>query len=146
MESKLQGKAAIWLRGQRSLGKTWETWDAMKKSLWAWFKLEVTEVAATHAVHNLRHKMFERADEFYFRCILGLQQKNHRISEDVTGMDGWKKQVQIDMYTFFDAGIHKHIMDATLSLSNPPTTAEACLLYTSPSPRDKRQSRMPSSA
>ena len=25
-------------------------------------------------------------------------------------------------------------------------TAETCLLYTSPSPRDKRQSRMPSSA
>ena len=26
------------------------------------------------------------------------------------------------------------------------TLAESCLLYTSPSPRDKRQSRMPSSA
>ena len=29
---------------------------------------------------------------------------------------------------------------------NDDTEAEACLLYTSPSPRDKRQSRMPSSA
>ena len=29
---------------------------------------------------------------------------------------------------------------------SPTTTAHACLLYTSPSPRDKRQSRMPSSA
>ena len=27
-----------------------------------------------------------------------------------------------------------------------PINSEACLLYTSPSPRDKRQSRMPSSA
>ena len=27
-----------------------------------------------------------------------------------------------------------------------PTEIESCLLYTSPSPRDKRQSRMPSSA
>ena len=27
-----------------------------------------------------------------------------------------------------------------------PYTSEICLLYTSPSPRDKRQSRMPSSA
>ena len=27
-----------------------------------------------------------------------------------------------------------------------PTVFESCLLYTSPSPRDKRQSRMPSSA
>ena len=32
-------------------------------------------------------------------------------------------------------------------LGNPTVGAlEACLLYTSPSPRDKRQSRMPSSA
>ena len=29
---------------------------------------------------------------------------------------------------------------------NPKTKKEYCLLYTSPSPRDKRQSRMPSSA
>ena len=29
---------------------------------------------------------------------------------------------------------------------NTPTSGETCLLYTSPSPRDKRQSRMPSSA
>ena len=28
----------------------------------------------------------------------------------------------------------------------PPTVSGSCLLYTSPSPRDKRQSRMPSSA
>ena len=28
----------------------------------------------------------------------------------------------------------------------PSSMPEACLLYTSPSPRDKRQSRMPSSA
>ena len=28
----------------------------------------------------------------------------------------------------------------------PPKPPPACLLYTSPSPRDKRQSRMPSSA
>ena len=30
--------------------------------------------------------------------------------------------------------------------ANTPTTAVACLLYTSPSPRDQRGSRMPSSA
>ena len=31
-------------------------------------------------------------------------------------------------------------------LGSLPAGVEACLLYTSPSPRDKRQSRMPSSA
>ena len=32
------------------------------------------------------------------------------------------------------------------SLSNDQLREKTCLLYTSPSPRDKRQSRMPSSA
>ena len=35
---------------------------------------------------------------------------------------------------------------ARLQLEGPQTEADICLLYTSPSPRDKRQSRMPSSA
>ena len=38
------------------------------------------------------------------------------------------------------------IDDMTYFLSVPPERYENCLLYTSPSPRDKRQSRMPSSA
>ena len=33
-----------------------------------------------------------------------------------------------------------------LNLSKMAAASAACLLYTSPSPRDKRQSRMPSSA
>ena len=33
-----------------------------------------------------------------------------------------------------------------LNIGEPNSEYEACLLYTSPSPRDKRQSRMPSSA
>ena len=41
-------------------------------------------------------------------------------------------------------------IDANISLATIYRTVrlftEACLLYTSPSPRDKRQSRMPSSA
>ena len=35
---------------------------------------------------------------------------------------------------------------AKLNRQNSATSDEICLLYTSPSPRDKRQSRMPSSA
>ena len=40
-----------------------------------------------------------------------------------------------------DAGIDPSVVDEVI-LGN----ANGCLLYTSPSPRDKRQSRMPSSA
>ena len=36
--------------------------------------------------------------------------------------------------------------DAAYIVTTPTATYYLCLLYTSPSPRDKRQSRMPSSA
>ena len=36
--------------------------------------------------------------------------------------------------------------DSDLNLEHAPAPPSVCLLYTSPSPRDKRQSRMPSSA
>ena len=39
--------------------------------------------------------------------------------------------------------IHGHTYHAVVSIGGRP---DPCLLYTSPSPRDKRQSRMPSSA
>ena len=38
------------------------------------------------------------------------------------------------------------LMDVEIALRNYETQLQSCLLYTSPSPRDKRQSRMPSSA
>ena len=40
----------------------------------------------------------------------------------------------------------EHDVDAELGISVMQTALNNCLLYTSPSPRDKRQSRMPSSA
>ena len=46
----------------------------------------------------------------------------------------------------------KHVKETSkdVNVINTPTVSKAhinnCLLYTSPSPRDKRQSRMPSSA
>ena len=44
-----------------------------------------------------------------------------------------------------DRGTHMNISCAAL-VKGAPNKDNACLLYTSPSPRDKRQSRMPSSA
>ena len=41
---------------------------------------------------------------------------------------------------------HKYFDEATAVLVGDALQALSCLLYTSPSPRDKRQSRMPSSA
>ena len=38
------------------------------------------------------------------------------------------------------------VREHSLALADFPTLREACLLYTSPSPRDRTRSRMPSSA
>ena len=57
-----------------------------------------------------------------------------------------RKDIMTQTKTNTDASEFKIIDDE----KNTPTLEEAqafvCLLYTSPSPRDKRQSRMPSSA
>ena len=54
-----------------------------------------------------------------------------------------------DVYiTLYDSYGDGHDGDAHLLVADPDGTADnliTCLLYTSPSPRDKRQSRMPSS-
>ena len=46
-------------------------------------------------------------------------------------------------YTYHEM---KLIVDGTLIIEDETGQKKTCLLYTSPSPRDKRQSRMPSSA
>ena len=50
---------------------------------------------------------------------------------------------------YFEGAIAKHVANVEVMLDNTVGVGEhsdICLLYTSPSPRDKRQSRMPSSA
>ena len=44
-----------------------------------------------------------------------------------------------------ELGISRRVLEDSCAL-DPTKEAEACLLYTSPSPRDMRRSRMPSSA
>ena len=48
--------------------------------------------------------------------------------------------------TFSDSSFANHEAPAFVNTVIGTATTNACLLYTSPSPRDKRQSRMPSSA
>ena len=49
-------------------------------------------------------------------------------------------------YCMGEAFLEPDEIDAIAFYDNSPRTIDRCLLYTSPSPRDKRQSRMPSSA
>ena len=55
----------------------------------------------------------------------------------------WAESTGISLYPAQDEAVIEIVSGNNLILSTPTGT---CLLYTSPSPRDKRQSRMPSSA
>ena len=44
------------------------------------------------------------------------------------------------------AGACPEVLDAILKANDGDSTPYGCLLYTSPSPRDRQKSRMPSSA
>ena len=59
-----------------------------------------------------------------------------------------KHKANIEVYLANPVGIgeHSNIVEAIETELDMIAKYQDCLLYTSPSPRDKRQSRMPSSA
>ena len=57
-----------------------------------------------------------------------------------------EERVEPGIVFIFEGAIKDHVMPMSMHLSENETHVHICLLYTSPSPRDKRQSRMPSSA
>ena len=78
--------------------------------------------AAEHATHVIEHRFGVR-----FKQLLQSQ-----------SLDG--------LADLFVASPTIELVDAKTSVENRVSSVRSCLLYTSPSPRDKRQSRMPSSA
>ena len=64
-----------------------------------------------------------------------------------TDWQEWINQIELHGLSGF---VNKHMDEHKLPIPDalvlPLKALKACLLYTSPSPRDKRQSRMPSSA
>ena len=58
------------------------------------------------------------------------------------------KKIQDDMYTAMKAGEkdNTNTLRTTLAKLKNKQIDKSCLLYTSPSPRDRQKSRMPSSA
>ena len=58
----------------------------------------------------------------------------------------FKRNNRSNSFETLDSTMTVHGALKLLNLSTSAGSAHTCLLYTSPSPRDKRQSRMPSSA
>ena len=69
-------------------------------------------------------------EEFYFIEVNPRVQVEHTVTEEVTGIDIIKAQI--------------HLLSG--EKIGTPESGVPCLLYTSPSPRDRQKSRMPSSA
>ena len=77
--------------------------------------------------------------------ISTIEQKQERLNEMRPLTPGEVKRLQEAFMVEFTYNSNA-IEGNTLTLKETAMVLEGCLLYTSPSPRDKRQSRMPSSA
>ena len=73
----------------------------------------------------------------YAQAIFDLALENNQV-------EPWGEDMAVVAEAFGDANFAALMKHADMPASDK--RAATCLLYTSPSPRDKRQSRMPSSA
>ena len=95
----------------------------------------------------------ERYIEFFngYRHAYGVADFNHQDSY-IDSATGKKKPVYRWNFEELTDEIYKQHIEGKLSIGIQPCTENAlvkfgvCLLYTSPSPRDRTRSRMPSSA
>ena len=102
-------------------------------------------------------------DEFYFIEVNPRVQVEHTVTEEVTGIDIVRAQILLAEGKSLKQAtgaasqdeiiLNGHAIQARVTTEDPQNNfipdygrITACLLYTSPSPRDQRGSRMPSSA
>ena len=89
---------------------------------------------------NIPRDLRERVREFYH-----LRYAKGRIFDEGQILDSLNAELRTEIASYNT----RAVVSVVPLLANSPlrfTRAMTCLLYTSPSPRDKRQSRMPSSA
>ena len=126
-------------------------------------KIENSESSIKNEFENIQEQLSKKIENFEQRTIDTLSEKieNHQ-SEQFKTKDQFNKEIS-NLKTFADrvSKLHTILSDSSLQLNrhhhytlfkekydnnNEVTLWNNCLLYTSPSPRDQRGSRMPSSA
>jgi len=106
-KSRLSGKAAVWLHALEERGVNYEAWAANndpERNLRVAIKLRfyptITPLEATSATMNLRQLNSESASQFYDRCILAVEKKNHRVTAADKATDYYKRQFDVDLFGF----------------------------------------------
>ena len=81
----------------------------------------------------------------YLETAAGLRQRSVR-KEEALAASAFEKMKSVGDTQQFDPALERAKLEACAKTVAQLGAARACLLYTSPSPRDQRGSRMPSSA
>ena len=106
---------------------------------------------SSHHYHDVIHNISSHGIEVQGSVSLDfkkmIDRKNNVVSQTVKGIDFLmnKNNIILGLIVIIIGLFKKVVIADTLSI-NVDNGFNNCLLYTSPSPRDKRQSRMPSSA
>ena len=125
--NKITDTAAKWAEAQKSLGKEYDRWPALKAALIKRFKAEISDATAAMAMSELHQNASETVADFYDRCILAMKKKNHRVDDTLKANNDFKRAMSTDLFVFFGGGLKKHIRNATICSSNPPADVDALL-------------------
>ena len=125
---------------QRKKGRTYTVWldvaahegraaiPGLRPALVYRFKEAVTNAAAADAILNLRQRDGESVAAFYDRTVTQLDRKNHSYTAVQKQGAQYLAHFEVELYTFFGAGLRDAIRARTLGAAVPPVNADALLL------------------
>ena len=96
------------------------------------------------AIAAQRLKIFEE----YFECVISAMWENDKNISDINILHETLEQSNLDVAAIMNIATSQECKDKLIANTDDAVSRGAfgCLLYTSPSPRDRQKSRMPSSA
>ena len=124
----LEGAVATWKQATlRDEGpNTLQTFPAFKEAFLKRFKKLKTPAESVQIVAQLRQTSAETCLDFYDRCTNSIHEAHEEDLQDLRNQpearEGYQRAIKLTVRQHFVAGLHSDI--------------KACLLYTSPSPRD----------
>ena len=123
-KNKLTGAAAGWLRSAELQFQKLDEWKDLKEGLFKRFKPALNEVNAVASVLELKQKEKESVMEFYDRVIVAIDRMNHKVKPAEKREKGYQDLFEVQLFTFFSAGMKEDIRIKAMSGKDPPTTAE----------------------